>query len=327
MLRKLFRPRARPAPEFVTTGPLVSVVIPAYNHERYVRDTIASVLAQTYQCLELIIVNDGSTDETGAICRRTARTDQRIHYHEQTNQGAHQAINHGISLAKGDYVSILNSDDLFAPNKLERCIEIVGQYPDIQFISGHVELIGPTGKPLRRGPAVAWQKRAYHFLKNSDLVPLSVLNENFIASTSNMFFSKNLWLRIGPFQPLRYCHDLDFLMQVFRTAPFIFDHDHTHVHYRVHPGNTIQEEVQRVRLEIAAVIAAALVTDNLDLVGKLDETSVVGFREFLNNKDSSELVILLMMLYLKAGNRRSFYETVLANSSLDTFRPLLSQGS
>ena len=294
------------------SGPLVSVVIPAYNHERYIDEAVASVLAQSHRNLEIIIVNDGSTDTTGAICRRLAERDGRIRYHEQANQGAHQALNQGIELARGDLIAILNSDDRFAHDKLERCLDIVHSQPDLGLVCGHVELIGPNGKPLKRGPAVEWQQRGYRFLAGSGLLPLSLLNENIVATTSNLFFTRDLWRRAGPFQPLRYCHDLDFLMSAFRTAPCRFDRDHTHVHYRVHPANTIQEEYNKVRLEIAAVIAASLAIDRLNLLGSQNARSVAIFRDFLNNKDLSNLIIFFMMHFQQPTDRSAFYESVLA---------------
>ena len=97
--------------------PLISVVIPAYNHERYVGAAIESVLGQSCSDLELIVVDDGSTDGTAEVIQ--GYTDSRLHYYHQENQDAYNTINRGISLARGRYIAILNSDDIYTTERLE----------------------------------------------------------------------------------------------------------------------------------------------------------------------------------------------------------------
>ena len=99
------------------SAPLVSVVIPAYNHERYVGAAIESVLEQTYSNFELIVVDDGSTDRTADIIKKYS--DKRISYYYQENQDAYNTINRGISLARGQFIAILNSDDIYHKKRLE----------------------------------------------------------------------------------------------------------------------------------------------------------------------------------------------------------------
>ena len=101
----------------------ISVIIPAYNHEKYIIDAVNSVLNQSYQDFEIIIVNDGSTDSTEQ--KILSIHDQRIQYVCQKNSGAHSAINRGISLSQGEYISILNSDDLYLPKRLETCLNFL----------------------------------------------------------------------------------------------------------------------------------------------------------------------------------------------------------
>jgi glycosyltransferase involved in cell wall biosynthesis len=93
----------------------ISVVIPAYNSARYIRETLESVLAQTYPPLEIIVVDDGSTDETSAIVQSFA---SRVRLLQQEHQGVSEARNFGIQQAKGDYIAFIDSDDLWLPEKL-----------------------------------------------------------------------------------------------------------------------------------------------------------------------------------------------------------------
>jgi len=101
--------------------PLISVVIPAYNHEKFVGAAIESVLDQSYQNFEIIVIDDGSTDRTAEVIQ--SYDDTRITYLYQDNQDAYNTINRGMGLTQGDFIAILNSDDIYAPNRLERLIE------------------------------------------------------------------------------------------------------------------------------------------------------------------------------------------------------------
>ena len=101
--------------------PLISVIIPAYNHEKFIGAAVDSVLTQTVADLELIVINDGSTDQTGEIVQ--SFTDKRLAYYYQKNKDAYNTINRGLGLAKGSYIAVLNSDDLFTSNRLERLLE------------------------------------------------------------------------------------------------------------------------------------------------------------------------------------------------------------
>jgi glycosyltransferase involved in cell wall biosynthesis len=96
---------------------LISCIVPVFNGERYLGEALDSILKQAYRPLEIIVVDDGSTDATPAVA---ARYGDRIHYVRQGNAGAPAARNRGLSLASGEFVAFLDSDDLWHPEKLER---------------------------------------------------------------------------------------------------------------------------------------------------------------------------------------------------------------
>lgn len=101
---------------------LVSVVIPAYNVSRYIEDCIKSVLNQTYAEWEMLVIDDGSTDNTFELAKNIAGSDARIHIHQQNNQGVSVARNTGLSLAKGSGVIFLDGDDFWLPDCLEKLV-------------------------------------------------------------------------------------------------------------------------------------------------------------------------------------------------------------
>lgn len=117
------------------SNPLVSVVIPVHNGERYLGEAIESILAQTYRPLELVIVDDGSTDNTAAVCRRFTG----IRYIYQPHAGAAAARNRGVDAACGALLSFLDADDLWAPEKLPRQIAALDTDPRLDMVLGHVQ--------------------------------------------------------------------------------------------------------------------------------------------------------------------------------------------
>jgi glycosyltransferase involved in cell wall biosynthesis/aminoglycoside phosphotransferase (APT) family kinase protein len=108
--------------------PLVSVIIPVYNGERYIEKCLQSVLSQTYKNLEIIVVNDGSTDNTGKIIMKYSPTVLCL---EQDNKGVGQARNTGIRTARGDYIAFLDADDLWEADKVARQMDIFPRYPSV----------------------------------------------------------------------------------------------------------------------------------------------------------------------------------------------------
>ena len=115
--------------------PLISVVIPAYNAEQFLDETLESVLSQTYENWECIIVNDGSTDNTESVAKKWCEKDARFRYFYKENSGASDTRNLGIKKARGEYIAFLDADDLYMPNFLEICLE--------NLVEKDVDLVAP----------------------------------------------------------------------------------------------------------------------------------------------------------------------------------------
>src|ERR1700749_83796 len=103
---------------------LVSVIMPAYNSGRYLAESVRSVQAQTFGGWELVVVDDGSTDDTGEVARRLAEADARVRYVRRPNGGQAAARNTGLAEARGRLVAFLDADDLWLPEKLEAQMEV-----------------------------------------------------------------------------------------------------------------------------------------------------------------------------------------------------------
>jgi glycosyltransferase involved in cell wall biosynthesis len=132
----------------------IAVVIPLYNHAAYIGDAIRSVLAQTQRVDKIVIVDDGSTDDSVEIVRAFA--EPRIELYTQPNAGAHVALNRGIENAAGcDYAAILNSDDVFARERISICVAFLDETPAIDVVATRLKLIDSTGSemdPLTQPP-------------------------------------------------------------------------------------------------------------------------------------------------------------------------------
>ena len=118
--------------------PVVSVIVPCYNHGEFLADALDSVRAQSWRDWECIVVDDGSTDDTRNVATAFLETDARFKYIHQSNQGLSAARNAGISVCKGSYVQFLDSDDMLQERKLEAQITYLQKHPEIDIVYGNV---------------------------------------------------------------------------------------------------------------------------------------------------------------------------------------------
>ncbi len=220
--------------------PRISVVIPAYNHERFIGQSIASLQAQTLADFEVVIVDDGSRDATAEICAAAAEADQRIRLVRQANGGSHAAINRGIAEAGGDWIAILNSDDCFAPQRLARLREQA--LDGARFVTTACRLIDGEGEEITDPDHWWWASvRPFH-AKAVELGPVQgLLFGNYTVSTSNFFFQRSLFDEVGPMRPLRYVIDWEWALRAALHAPQATRYlaDERLLDYRLHGSNTI----------------------------------------------------------------------------------------
>jgi glycosyltransferase involved in cell wall biosynthesis len=227
----------------------ISVVIPSYNHARFVAAAIRSVLDQDHSDVELVIIDDGSTDGSPAVIRQTLvkYPGRRITFHQQANAGAHAAISRGLSLATGRCLTILNSDDLFDRDRLGKMLgalprdgEFIG-FSMLRFIDDDDQELGPESGIGR------WYHKALHEAALCPTVGYGLLRNNFSVTSGNLVFSRSLYERVGDFAPFRMCHDWDFLMRATHRVEPVFVQEPL-ISYRVHAANTLHS-TQHLLLE------------------------------------------------------------------------------
>ena len=153
---------------------LVSIITPLYNGERFLAQTIDSVLAQTYSEWEMLIINDGSTDNGEAIAHSYEQKDQRIHVFNQPNAGSAAARNNGIRRAQGRYIALLDADDLWAPFFLESQIAFLKE-KQCQLVYGAYKRIDENNKEILV-PFYPSERITYNgLLKTCPIAPLTAL--------------------------------------------------------------------------------------------------------------------------------------------------------
>ncbi|MEA5521452.1 glycosyltransferase [Limnoraphis robusta] len=170
----------------VMETPLVSVIIPVYNGSRYLSQAVESVLSQTDCQFEVIVVDDGSTDNTSEILQHYS---DRIRYFFQKNQGVAAARNRGIQEAKAEFIALLDQDDLFLPDKLAEQIACFETFSEVGFVNSGWRLIDREGNPIS-------DIEPWHNLPNLDLQTLIIHSP---ILPSSMMFRRTWWEKVGGF--------------------------------------------------------------------------------------------------------------------------------
>ncbi len=195
---------------------LVSVVLPAFNGADLMCEAIDSILTQTYTRLELIIVNDGSTDGTAAIADEYARMDSRVRVIHQENRKLPRALSEGMRQARGEFLTWTSCDNRLKPHCLERLVADLSARPTCDMIYANIDIIDADGH-LMRG---AWQYDAYqqppgsgHVHLPARMAELNTVANNYVGSAF-LYRRRAAWL-LGDYSPFRFlCEDYDYWMRM-----------------------------------------------------------------------------------------------------------------
>lgn len=230
------------------------MVIPLYNHARYIEAAVASALDQGSVLRELIVIDDGSTDESRATMQRLADRDARIVFWSQPNRGAHAAINAGLLRATGELVAILNSDDAYLPGRLDALAAALDRDPGAGLAASGIAFMDGDGRAVGN----AWYEEALGFLRAAGDMGVGLVNANVLMTTSNFMVRRSVLDHAGGMAKLRYTHDVDFALRLLARGIGVALLPDTLLRYRIHAANTIAEAHDQVRAEWALTAAAYL---------------------------------------------------------------------
>jgi glycosyltransferase involved in cell wall biosynthesis len=225
--------------------PFLSVVIPVYNAERYVAEAIGSVLAEQYPSLEILVVDDGSTDGSAKI----AQSFPQVIYYHQANRGPAAARNLGIGLAKGDFILFLDADDRFPVGKIRKQLSYFDQRPDLEMVLGKSQFFFEDGasKEIFRFPDDTYQ--AVSVLLGAGLYRKTMFDKNGLFD-----------------EELRFSEDFDWFNRARELAIPILVTDDITLHYRRHMDN-MTKEMDMVKLQTLGMIKRSL--DRRRLMGEI----------------------------------------------------------
>lgn len=220
---------------------LVSVIMPAYNGGKYIRRAIESVLAQTYSKLELIIVDDGSTDNTASIIR--AYEDPRIRYIYQKNRGQAAALNRGLDLAQGAYITTLDVDDWFTPISISERVNFLDLHPEFGVVYGDGMYCEIDGKPLMR----------FSEYRVGDVVGDVydvLINNPFFGTGGNVMVRRNVFdkYNIRYDESIVWCQDYDIYIRIAEHVSFGVI-DAVTIWYCLHETNMTMTMPTEIRFE------------------------------------------------------------------------------
>ncbi|MFZ1027575.1 MAG: glycosyltransferase [Limnoraphis robusta] len=235
--------------------PRVSVVIPTYNQDAYISQALDSVLAQTYQDFEMIIVNDASTDQT--LEKILDKKDSRIRlFSLEQNQGESAATNYGIEQSQGEFIAILHSDDVFVSHKLEKQVRFLDEHPEFQAVLSYPQLINSQGEILP--PSNSFLDTVFFQANRSRFQWLNSFfkKDNCLCQTSSLI-RKDCYSKVGLYDSrFRQIPDFDFWVR-FCMKYELYILPEPLVNYRVHPSNISgikPETVIRHNFELSQIL-------------------------------------------------------------------------
>ena len=217
-------------------NPLVSVITPTFNRSDFLPESIDSVLAQTYQNFQLIIVDDGSTDSTREVVEPYL-TDQRIKYFYQSNQGQSVARNKGISESSGEFICFLDSDNAWLPNKLDRSLLEFSRFPQSDIVYGDGILIDEKSAEIGKNTMKRYSGRITHHL----------LKDNFVSMNTTMTRRK-CFDELGSFNESdRVAEDYELWLRLARKNFIFFGINKILTFYQVRKNSLSSNHLNKIK--------------------------------------------------------------------------------
>jgi hypothetical protein len=224
-------------------GPLISVVLPVYNAEKYVREAVESVLSQTFSNFELIVINDGSTDGSGDILRELAAKDQRIVLVDRPNRGLVSTLNEGIALARADLIARMDADDVALPERFAEQYRRMSESPTLGVIGSFISLVDAEGKTIRQGVYPISERDVSEFLEAG--CPFA---------HPTVLMRREAVLAAGGYRKaFSHAEDYDLWLRIHELGYGLFNLPKPLLKYRIHDTNV--SLVHREQQELATVMA------------------------------------------------------------------------
>jgi glycosyltransferase involved in cell wall biosynthesis len=203
---------------------LISIVVPCYNHAQFLAEAVKSVIDQSHENWECIIVDDGSTDNTGEVSRRLVETDPRVRYYKKNNGGLSSARNYGVHQSTGTFILPLDADDIIHKDYIVRALQAFSDNPGAKIVYCEAELFeGKTGK---------WDL--------PDFTIRQLARQNMIFCSA--IYRKSEWTRVGGYdEALRFgSEDWDFWISLLKNGGEVIKLPFVGFYYRIRPESMLR---------------------------------------------------------------------------------------
>lgn len=278
------------------SAPLISVIIPCHNYGRYVGEAIDSIIRQTYPHWEVVVIDDGSSDETQAVVARYCLVDSRIKYYYQEKQGVSAARNTGFAMVTGDYIQLLDADDLLAERKFEMQLQLFAERPAAVLVYG-------DAYAFTHQLGVAARKFTKFTLRNPPLsgggntMALHMVYDNIFLISSPLFGRRLLEKLVGFNRNITAFEDWEFWYRaVLSGEEFIYDNSPgTEFFVRAHGNNTTlnRHKMWKSKLEARSAIMRTLTAMmQANEPGALDLRTIWRRHEALHYEESARYNML-----------------------------------
>ena len=299
--------------------PLISVVTPVLNGEKYLAECIASVLSQTVLDWEMLIIDDGSTDATQTIAEEAAASDKRIRYFQHpgyVNLGVSKSRQIGFKEAQGSFIALLDADDECVPHRFERQLSLVAEYPKAVMYHSGIDLIDHQGGPAEhsavdRGFNGFSQACFSYELKQYEYF----LNANRVCNSTSLIRREALdGIRYG-FPQLYQVEDWTLWVQLGGIAPFAFSPERL-VRYRLHPDSATTKvhvsELRQIHAQLEFIMS---------VIAMCDDQEVLRIAQSIMGRHLSTAI------YAYSGNQKRLGISVEFESSGSRFAKILRKAS
>lgn len=290
----------------ITQNPLISVIMPVYNGELYLKEAIESILAQTFADFEFIIIDDGSTDNTADIIN--SYKDQRIKYfRNDVNQGVAKSLNKGLETAQAEFIARMDADDISLPSRFQKQIEYLNEHLEIGVLGSWTQFIDEKGdfisllSPPTSHAVIVWALLFANCMTHASVVFRRKLIKEIGGYTQDALYGEDyhLWVRMG---------------RITRLANL----DEVLVYKRLH-GHTIESRFSKeqeqarariVRWAISGVLNRNISDEEFLAIDRLNQN--MAFRSFYERKLAAGLIVSLVKNFfsqrtLSPGERRKVY--------------------
>lgn len=197
---------------------MVSVVVPCFNHGHFLKETISSILASFYKNIEIIIVDDGSTDDSRLVADSLVNEFANVHYLYQENQGPSAARNNGIAHAHGIYILPLDADDLISPDYIGKAVDVLDSRPEVKVVYAEAEKFGAVNK--------LWKLKPY------SRKALAMDNMIYVSA----IYRKADWSRVGGYteETVLVREDWEFWIKMLKNGGEVVKLPFVGFYYRIH---------------------------------------------------------------------------------------------